>query len=254
MNQGLRLDKALVERKLVKTRSSAENLIKLNKVSVDNKVISTPGRIVYQYQVIKIMDKNPYVSRAAYKLESVYKIFNISFKDMNILDVGSSTGGFIDFSLRMGAKKVVGIEVGSNQLDKSLIKNPRVLVYEKTDIRNVFPKDSIKGKVKLDFTPDIILIDVSFISLEEILLSILKLANKKTYIFAMVKPQFETKKIKFKHKGVVKNENIRRKIFKNFEAWISQYCQIINKADSQIFGSKGNKERFYVLKLSNREF
>lgn len=234
-----RLDQELVRRGLVATRSQAESYIKLGKVKVDKKLVSKPGFLVGEQNIVELNAPNQYVSRAGLKLASIAKDFELNFKDKIVLDVGSSTGGFTDYALQNGAKKVVAVELGKNQMHPSLRSDPRIELYEQTDIR------SIK---KLDSKPNIIVIDVSFISLREILPHLTKLANKKTEIIAMVKPQFEAKTSNIKHKGVIKNENIRREILKDFENWAKEIFVILNKKDSEITGEKGNKERFFHLK------
>ncbi len=233
-----RLDQKLYELKLVSSRSQASNYIKLGYVLVNEKIITRPG-VMVDNPKIKLNLDNQYVSRAALKLDSVSNKFQINFKEKIMLDVGSSTGGFTDYALQHGVKKVIAVDVGTNQLHSSLRLNPKVILYEKTDIRNF----------NSNFSFDLILIDVSFISLKNIMFKISQLANKKTLVIAMVKPQFETVKDNLRQDGVVKNDTIRRHILKDFENFISKNFKIINKADSLITGQSGNLERFYLLQL-----
>ncbi len=235
----MRLDKLLADKKLVFSRSQAENYIKMGVVYVDGKLATKAGQEVDNLSKIDIKTDTQYVSRAAYKLESVADVMKVDFDKKNVLDVGSSTGGFTDFALRHGASKVIAVEVGTNQLHPSLHHNPRIELHEQTDIRAV---------QKLSSPVDIVVIDVSFISLREILPKLSKLITKKAIILAMVKPQFESKVISEKHKGVIKNESKRRLILRDFELWAKQYFVIQAKQDSSITGEKGNKERFYLLK------
>jgi 23S rRNA (cytidine1920-2'-O)/16S rRNA (cytidine1409-2'-O)-methyltransferase len=234
-----RLDNELVKRGLVATRSQAESYIKLGKVLVDGRAITKSGYFVSEQSEIKLSQKEQYVSRAALKLESVAKNLNLGFKNKIILDVGSSTGGFTDYVLRHGAKKVIAVDVGTKQLHPTLIGNPKIELHEQTDIRDFTP---ISGTV-----PEIVLVDVSFISLKEILPHIAKIAGKDTQIVAMLKPQFEAGDSSM-HKGVIKNDAMRRKILKDFGVWAKNYFVIIKKADSAVAGAKGNQERFYILK------
>jgi 23S rRNA (cytidine1920-2'-O)/16S rRNA (cytidine1409-2'-O)-methyltransferase len=181
-----------------------------------------------------------YVSRAAYKLESVASSLGLNFKDKVVLDVGSSTGGFTDFALRHGAKKIIAVDSGTNQLHPSLRGDSRIELHEQTDIREFNkPKEQI----------DIVLIDVSFVSLRQILPSIVQLIDTKTQVISMFKPQFEASSQNQKNRGVVKNERIRRQIIKDFELWVQKLFKIVGKSDSHLPGSKGNLERFYTLKL-----
>ncbi len=240
-----RLDLALVERGLSTSRSQAQNYVKLGCVLVNNKPASKAGVLVGEADNITINIAEQYVSRAGLKLASVAKELNLSFKDKVVLDIGSSTGGFTDYALRHGAKKVIAVDVGSHQLHPSLRTNPKIELHEKTDIRDFQITDS-------EF-PDIILADVSFISLRKILPHVAKNLNKKsvqngTLTVAMVKPQFETNQQNL-HKGVVKNNKIRREIFRQFEQWASQYYVIKTKRDSAVAGEKGNLERFYLLSI-----
>ncbi len=234
-----RLDKELVVRGLVSTRSQAESYIKLKYVVVNQKIVNKPETVVSVEDKIKLIIKEQYVSRAALKLDSVVKTLGISFKDTIVLDVGSSTGGFTDYALKHGAKKVIAVELGTNQMHPSLRNDPRIELHEKTDINSVD---------HLSATPDTVVIDVSFISLREILPTVAKLSNRNTKVLAMVKPQFEAVNSGMKHKGVIKNDRMRRDILKDFEAWVQKLFVIVDKADSEIAGAKGNKERFYFLK------
>ena len=232
-----RLDKAMVDRGLVASRSQAESYIKLGQVRVGSKVIQKSGELVSEHDNIKLLIKERYVSRAGLKLASVAQALGLDFAGKLVLDVGSSTGGFTDYALRHGARKVIAVDVGTDQLHPSLRGNIDIELHERTDIRDFLPSE----------VPDIVVMDVSFISLREILPHIYKISNKDTQIVAMCKPQFEAGSTS-KHKGVIKNDRIRRDILKNFEQWLKQHFVIQDKADSEVSGAKGNTERFYLLK------
>jgi 23S rRNA (cytidine1920-2'-O)/16S rRNA (cytidine1409-2'-O)-methyltransferase len=234
----LRLDHLLSARGLVPTRSQAESYIKLGQVQVNGRVVVKPGELVNDTAKIKLLAKEQYVSRAGLKLASVAKALKLDFRDKIVLDVGSSTGGFTDFALKNGAGKVVAVDVGTNQLHLTLLNNPKIELHEQTDIRDFKPL----------ITPDIVVMDVSFISLREILPHIARISNANTQIVAMCKPQFEAGS-SAKHKGVIKNDKMRRDVLKSFELWLKDHFIIIDKADSEISGAKGNTERFYLLKL-----
>lgn len=220
------------------TRSQAGSVIRLGEVTVNGRVITKSGHFVNEDDRITVADKQRYVSRAGLKLASVADALHLGFTNKIILDVGSSTGGFTDYALRGGARKVYAVDVGTDQLHPSLLDDQRIELHEKTDIRDFIPNE----------TPEIVVMDVSFISLREILPHIAKLANKDTQIVAMLKPQFEAGKGQV-NKGVIKNDSVRRQILKEFESWAQQYFVIVDKADSDVAGAKGNRERFYLLKL-----
>jgi len=233
-----RLDKEMTTRGLVQSRSQAENYIKLGLVRVGNKKVIKPSFAVSSADKITV-EGEQYVSRAALKLASISKQFNLDFKGKIVLDVGSSTGGFTDFALKHGAKKVIAVDIGTDQLHASLRGNKQIELHEKTDIRDFKTADNL----------DLVVADVSFVSLKKIMNSLKRMINKKTILVMMCKPQFEAGKHQI-NKGVIKNSAIRRQILKDFEQWLfANRFRIIDKADSQVSGTKGNVERFYKLSI-----
>jgi ftsJ-like methyltransferase len=237
-----RLDKVLVERGLASTRSQADNFIRLGYVYLNKKVAHKSGVMISDTDKITLEKAETYVSRAGLKLASVAKYFKLNFQDKTVLDIGSSTGGFTDYSLRHGAKKVFAVDVGTDQLHPSLRSNPKIILNEKTDIRDFYTDEVI----------DVIVGDVSFISLREILPHVAsELMNESTTLIAMVKPQFEAGRQQT-NKGIIKNDKVRRRVLTDFENWAKKYFVILDKKDSEVAGSKGNLERFYKLKLAKR--
>ena len=239
MSAKQRLDRELVARGLVSSRSQAESYIKLGEVKVNGAVVMKTGMLVTDTDTIVITAVDQYVSRAALKLASVATVLKLDFTDKTVLDVGSSTGGFTQYALRNGARKVIAVEVGKNQLHPNLLGESRIELHEQTDIRDV---------QELSETPDIVVADVSFISLREILPHVATIVDARTQLAIMVKPQFEAEQSSLKHKGVIKNDKMRRLILKDFEAWAQQHFVVLDKADSAVSGAKGNQERFYLLK------
>jgi 23S rRNA (cytidine1920-2'-O)/16S rRNA (cytidine1409-2'-O)-methyltransferase len=233
-----RLDQALVERGLVSSRSQAASYIKLGDVLVNKKVVTKAGELVGERDQLEVTAEEQYVSRAALKLASVADEFQIDFTNKVVLDIGSSTGGFTQYVLNHGAASVIAVDVGTNQLHPSLRNDPRIHLFEQTAIQKMQPVPNL--------TPDMVVADVSFVSLKEILPHALRLAAPNTQFIIMVKPQFEAGD-SYKHKGVIKNDTIRRAILKDFETWVQKLFRIQNKADSAVAGSKGNRERFYLL-------
>lgn len=233
-----RLDQALVTRGLVASRSQAESYIKLGKVTVNNKVITKAGEQVGDNDQLQVNVQDQYVSRAALKLASVAEALELDFQDKTVLDIGSSTGGFTQYVLAHGAREVIAVELGTNQLHPSLRSDERIHLFEQTSIQSMQPVPGL--------TPNMVVADVSFVSLREILPHALRLASKDAQFAIMVKPQFEAGDT-YKHKGVIKNDSIRRAILKDFETWVQKSFKIQNKADSGVAGGKGNRERFYLL-------
>lgn len=227
----------MVARGLVTSRSQAESWIKLGKVKVNGHTISKSGYFVAPGAKIHLAAGEQYVSRAGLKLASVVKALGLKFAGKVVLDVGSSTGGFTDYALKHGSAKVIAVDVGTNQLHPSLHGHAQIELHEQTDIRNMD---------MLSSTPDIVVIDVSFISLREILPHVASLCGPHTQVVAMVKPQFEAGNLA-KHKGVIKNDTMRRDILRQFELWVKDLFAIKDKADSDVAGAKGNRERFYLL-------
>ncbi len=261
-----RLDIVMVKKGLVPSRSQAESWIKLGKVTVNGRVVDKSGTFIDSDSNIKLLANEQYVSRAGLKLASVAQILKLNLKDKIVLDVGSSTGGFTDYALQHNAKKIYAVDVGTGQLHTKLRSDVRVELHEKTDIRNVCvvrslavptesnapnKQDELRQKtgeyVEISETPDIVLVDVSFISLRQILPHIHdNLVDTNTQIVAMVKPQFEAGAGQT-NKGIIKNDAMRRRILRDFEDWSRAFFAIQAKRDSGVAGAKGNRERFYLL-------
>jgi 23S rRNA (cytidine1920-2'-O)/16S rRNA (cytidine1409-2'-O)-methyltransferase len=233
-----RLDVVMAAGGLVASRSQAESYIRLGQVKVNGRQAEKPGQMVSGVDDISFAAQELYVSRAALKLKSAAESFALDFRGKTVLDVGSSTGGFTQYALARGATRVFAVDVGTNQLHPSLRSDARIELHAKTDIRDFTTHEHI----------DIVVGDVSFISLREILPYVATLVGDTTDIVAMVKPQFEAIQSRFKHKGVIKNDKMRREILKDFESWTQGRFKILQKADSEVPGSKGNIERFYLLR------
>jgi len=234
--QRQRLDKELMQRGLTTSRSQAENWIKLGLITVNGAITKRPSHSVHSGDTIVLKAGERYVSRAGLKLASVAQLLKLDFRNTVVLDVGSSTGGFTDYALQHGAKKVIAVDVGTEQLHPSLRRDRRIELHEKTDIRDFIPREPV----------DIVVMDVSFISLREILPHIASVATHETQIVAMLKPQFEAGREQI-NKGIIKNDSVRRQILKDFEVWAKQLFVIKDKRDSEVAGGKGNRERFYLL-------
>ncbi len=247
-----RLDKQLVTAGLVESRSQAANLIKLGRVKVNGRLADKPSWVVAPEDELTVTDDQPIlVSRAGYKLASVADDFGLDFRGKVVVDIGASTGGFTEFALNSGAELVYAVDVGTDQLHWKLRTDQRVVSLEKTDIRNVGLSRVGERAVVIEQAPDIILCDVSFISLRQVLPHVRDhLASKQTQMVVMMKPQFEATPQEL-NKGVIKNKTLRREIIHRFEDWLRQHrLVVVAKQDSQITGEKGNLERFYLLRKS----
>jgi len=180
-------------------------------------------------------------NRGYLKIEGAATAFNFDFRDKVVLDIGSSTGGFTEYALDHDAEQVIAVEKGTNQMAKPLRFVSRIDLHEKTDIFDF----------RLHTKPDIIVADVSFISLTKVLkYAKTHLVHSSTQFLVMLKPQFEAEPHQL-NRGVVKNEKLRRDIIKHFEQWLKQNgFLIINKRDNELKGKTGNQERFYHLVLA----
>lgn len=184
-------------------------------------------------------------NRGYYKIKGAISAFDFDFRGKVVLDIGSSTGGFTEIALERGADKVIAVEKGTNQMKAPLRYDPKVELYEKTDIFDF--------ELSEDKKPDVIVADVSFLSLTKILkYAKMELSRRNTEYLVMLKPQFEADESQLV-KGVVKNEKIRRDIIKKFEQWLKRNDFIIvNKRDNVLAGKNGNVERFYYLRLAKK--
>ncbi|WP_163328211.1 TlyA family RNA methyltransferase [Desulfurobacterium thermolithotrophum] len=246
MSKKERLDKLLVEKGLVKSRERAKALIMAGKVLVNGQVVDKAGASVPPDAVIEIKgDDIPYVSRGGLKLETAIKEFELKVEDFTCLDIGASTGGFTDCLLQHGAKKVYAVDVGRGQLDWKLRNDERVISIEQFNARYLTEKE-VPEKV------DLVVIDVSFISLTKILPVAKKFLKENGKIVALIKPQFElTKKEVDKGKGVIKDPELHKKAIEkilNFSREIGLYPE--NLTLSKPRGPKGNKEFLVLLSQS----
>ena len=223
-----------------------------------NKIRSSHDRDLKSHTSMQTVHTSMPVSRAENKLAGAAQAFSYDFRGKTVLDIGSSTGGFTEYALLRGAKKVIAVEKGTKQMKVPLRFDPRIDLREKTDIfsvtRSSLSRDqdeNNENESKIDTRIDTILADVSFISLKQVLLHAKKqLAAPQTDFLVMLKPQFEARPFQLKN-GIVKNETIRRDIIKDFEAWLKNNgFLIVNKRDNILAGKNGNLERFYFLKIA----
>ena len=198
------------------------------------------------------------VGRAELKLAEAATAFHYDFRGKTVLDIGSSTGGFTEYALGRGAKKVIAVEKGTRQMKAPLRFDSRVELHEKTDFLEIdrnCARGSCQGtesgdRLAVPLQVDTVLADVSFVSLRVILARAKQIIGREADYLVMLKPQFEAKNADLV-KGVIKNEKIRREIIRNFEQWLHENgFLIIKKRDNELVGRNGNRERFYYLKLA----
>ncbi|MDM9580985.1 TlyA family RNA methyltransferase [Nostoc sp. GT001] len=199
-----RLDTLLVELNLCSSRALAQRLIQAGEVTVNQQLVDKPGTEVDIAAQINIKERSPFVSRGGEKLSKALSVFAIPVVERICLDGGISTGGFTDCLLQAGAKQVYGIDVGYGQVDWRLRNDPRVILRERTNLRQLRP-DELYGEN--DPIPDLAVVDVSFISLTKILPALWQLTQANREVVLLVKPQFEVGRSRVGKKGVVRDPN-----------------------------------------------
>ncbi len=238
-----RLDKILVDRGLVKSRERARALIMEGNVLVDGAAVTKSGALIKNTSVISLKKEDmPYVSRGGLKLAAALEHFNVLLKDKTAMDVGSSTGGFTDCMLRMGAKKVYCIDVGYGQIAWLLRNDPRVILLEKTNIRYL-------EREKIPDVVDIAAIDVSFISLTKVVPNVLEFLRSDGEVLALVKPQFEAGKGEVGKGGIVRDADKRLATVEDVKTKLEALgLRTIGIFQSPVSGQKGNIEYFLYMK------
>ena len=232
-----RLDQILFNRKLAESKSKAQAMIMAGQVFVEGKQINKSGFNIQPNSLIEIKDLGPqWVSRGAFKLIKAIDQNRINLFNKVCLDLGASTGGFTDVLIQRGAEKVYAVDVGTNQLHEKLKNNKKVINIEKTNARYL-TKEIISECI------DILVCDVSFISLKKVIEPNLNFLKKNSIIIVLIKPQFESKKNEIK-KGVVKDNQTHERICNDIKEWFEYdcNCKVINVVESPLKGPKGNIE------------
>ncbi|TWC06329.1 23S rRNA (cytidine1920-2'-O)/16S rRNA (cytidine1409-2'-O)-methyltransferase [Bradyrhizobium macuxiense] len=236
-SSGKRIDVLLVERGLFESRARARAAIDAGLVTADGKPIAKASEIVAPGAELTAEPAHPYVSRGGVKLAGALEHYPINVEGHVCLDVGASTGGFTEVLLANGASLVFAIDVGHGQLHPSLQGHPKIVSMEETDIRNY------EGK-RLPARPDIVVIDVSFISLKLVLPVALSLAAAPMHLLALIKPQFEAAR-KHSKRGVIRNAMVHQEICDDIAAFAASLgCTDIEVFPSSISGGDGNIEFF----------
>jgi len=232
-----RIDKLMVQRQLAGSRERARALIMAGRVLVDDQPVDKAGTQVDPEASIRLKGEDiPYVSRGGLKLVRALETFQVTAAGRTALDVGASTGGFTDCLLQEGARKVFAVDVGYGQLAWKLRDDQRVINLERTNIRHLTPD-------QLDETPDLAVIDASFISLEKVLPSTTALVKPDSDIIALIKPQFEVGKGQVGKGGVVRDPDQHAQVIEKIKLIAAQAgCQVMHLCESPILGTKGNRE------------
>jgi len=234
-----RLDVLLVERGLAGSRAQAQALVIAGRVRGYDK----PGTQVDEGSELEVEQPPPYVSRGGEKLAHALDVFGVDPAGRDCLDVGASTGGFSDVLLQRGAARVIALDVGYGQLHERLRVDPRVVVLERTNARALR---------ELPFAPELVVSDVSFISLRLALPPALALARPGWEAVVLVKPQFEADRTEVRRGGVVREVDVRRRVVREIaEAALGWGGETVGAVDSGLPGPKGNREIF--LHLVHRE-
>lgn len=254
-----RLDMFLFERGDFSSREKAKMAVQEGYVKVAEKTIFKPSFLVSDDAFVTVTNVNNFVSRGVFKIKKAFETFNFVFKDKIVLDIGASTGGFTQFALLEGAKKVYALDVGSGALDEKLKLDERVVNLENQDFR-FLSKDKCTDV-------NLIIGDVSFISLRLIIPKILEKYGNQMEVVMLFKPQFECgMEIAKKHKGVVLDKKLHVKLLTDFLNYVKNFgFTVSNLTYSSICGKEGNieyllhlngqdKKKFDIIKMVNEAF
>jgi len=232
-----RADLLLVERGLFESRARAQAAIEAGLVSADDKLVAKASENIPEDAVIRAEPAHPFVSRGGVKLAGALERYPIEIEDHVCLDVGASTGGFTEVLLANGASMVFAIDVGRGQLHPSLHGHPKIVSMEETDIRGYENR-------RLPARPDVVVIDVSFISLKAVLPVALSLAASPMHLLALIKPQFEAPR-KHSKRGIIKDAAVHQEVCDDIRAFAEMLgCTDIEIFPSSITGGDGNVEFF----------
>jgi 23S rRNA (cytidine1920-2'-O)/16S rRNA (cytidine1409-2'-O)-methyltransferase len=232
-----RIDRLLVERGLFESRAKAQAAIAAGLVSAGDRLVHKASDEFPIDVALSAAHAHPYVSRGGVKLADALDKFAIAVDGRIALDVGASTGGFTEVLLARGARKVYAVDVGRDQLHARLRANPAVISLEETDIRRLDP-------ARLPEAPDIIVVDVSFISLKHVVEAITALAAPRADLVALIKPQFEAPRRAIK-KGIVRDPAVHAAVCDDVAAFIgARGWRVVGIVPCAITGSSGNQEFF----------
>lgn len=216
------------------------------RVLAGGQLIKKPGDLILEDSKISLRPVKRYVSRGGYKLEGVFEDLDLNADGRDVVDVGSSTGGFTDFLLQNGARSVTAIDVGKGLLSWKLRNNEKVRVLENTNIRYL-------DAALIDHRSELAVVDVSFISIKKIFIKILEITSTGAGILLLVKPQFELESRYVRHKGVVRERKFHRMAVRDMVSYLKDFKVIIEGITfSKIKGASGNIEFWIYLRKSTK--
>ncbi|MBT6120411.1 TlyA family RNA methyltransferase [bacterium] len=247
--QKIRIDELVHKLNPEISLEKCKKLIMAGQIRSDSQPVDKPGTRVKQSACVEIIGIKKYVSRAGYKLEGAWKEINFSIKGKIALDIGISTGGFTDFLLQKNIFHVIGVDVGQGITDNKIRNNERCTLLEKTNARNL-TLETVRPITKhLGREIDLVLMDVSFISVLKIIPALIKCVSKTAEFVIMVKPQFEIEKHRVPNGGVLSASD-SEDVFKTMrQRFVSFGFEIKGEGNAGIKGTKGNQERFYWMEM-----
>lgn len=222
------------------SKDEAERFIRSGKVLINSEAVIVPSIKVKEDSNVIIKELKEWVSRGAYKLLKAIEVFNLDFKDKIVLDIGSSTGGFTQVSLKNGAKKVYSVDVGTNQLDFSLRSHNQVVVMEKTNLKTL-TKDMFKEEI------DIVVTDVSFITLKRVFDVLEPILSDDKVLMALIKPQYEADSSDVQDGGFVNKDKHDIIITKLSNYAKEKKLKLLDIQESPISGNKSKNTEYISL-------
>ncbi len=240
---GDRLDHFLVREGYFQSRDRAKEAIKSGQVEVEGRIIRKPAFSVTAGQTVKILKSDfSYVGRAALKLKAAVEDFQVPVKDRVCLDIGVATGGFSDYLLQAGARRVYGVDVGEGQIAPKILANPKFIFRNKTDARTLRTTD-------FEEALDLIVIDVSFVSITKFWVVLADLIGPQTDIIALIKPQFELGK---RHFSNLKNQKAVQEILDEVKLRAGENgLKVVQEIPSPILGKEGTQEYLWLIRKSS---
>ena len=257
-----RLELALVSRGLVSDLDAAKHAIDDRLVQVNGSIAISYSHLVAPNDQIRVVEQSRFVSRGGFKLEAALAHFEIDLAGLRVLDVGASTGGFTDCALQHGARQVVALDVGRNLLHEKLVSDQRVVEVSETNAREIVNLISAgagtgagagAGNAMFVEKFDVVVADLSFISVHEVLPSMLAALKTDGLLILLVKPQFEATRLEAdKASGVIEDPEIHRRVCREIgEATSQKGCSLLGVIESPIRGQQGNIEFLLAAKYTN---